>query len=828
MPPFSVSNVSAVFLFGQEACERYEQLIHYWHAILKPADWERLLFIQVTDTPVQPKGIPAGLMEPLSRNSYRLEPGASLPPQIAQALMSKMEGGQVMAHCVCSDLDRQGQQAVHPAVLMKSLGEYFSSGLKVIYYLMLKYSFGENIEGQRAFLTELAGVQPNGQGVNAYLVSKVASDFSLQKDSACWRALLHEVLINSASRRTLSEGKLYSLGYSVLNADDSELRNLRIYRMSQLAAQMVQRDFSMAEALQIITPGLESRGAHGLLENEVREWLSRQVQARVSLPGEKERETNRLLSRTAKGTQESIALSIRRFFRLNNRKVDWSAHFSGNLAEMKRQLAARINAPAFPQPLLETLITHLRNLEQVDQPSVPQARKSFLNPMWRNDYAKEVEQHFRDYYLTGNLTRAAAAYRAICEQLLSTLKLLKQHGGTAEFQAIDENQYDYLSGKYPSYNQSVQDISHAQTDRVFPLAWLTEHAPYYGPDGRPLEAGFERLCQAGEKLLQQEMPPAFRGSFTHAVSAECDSDEELSLFFDQNLLGSKRMLHNIHDAGHKSQSLYFADSAFQRHPWIINKQAECVIAENDNVERIDLYPLAHSIAWYLGDETNRYFYSLHQENAAQGAAGRLFDLTDTAAARPGAGSAPVQRDMVQDSTLNDSLDIRIDDGAYILYWDWKQGAPNATVKIVQQGRVLMDQSCSNAAFISGQGVNVTERLPYGKVTVSILSDHEVYLTRDLPGKRRVVFYSLERVKDGTMELRLEGKPDDVARLVLYVPGEYNRPECYYPIQGEPDKTRHIFRKLRLGDSAEVCTDPGDEFPEVMAIKKNTMSWRSDV
>ncbi len=825
MSPLSPAYANAIVLFGQEACDRFGRLIHYWDAIQEPAAWDRFVFLLAAGSIRPPEQVPERLRETLRQSSYTLDAGCAVcPEEVVRALREKMAGAKVFLQCVVSGLGKGQEDPRAPVLLMRDLAGRFEKGTSTVFYLLLRDGEGEAAGAQRAFLEALKAAQEAELSAYPYLVSERARDDSAVPESALWRAVFHEMLANSAGRRALAKGQLYSLGYSVLNADDSELENLRRQTLREEAGAIGRREFSPADAWTLLTQGRAGPGPQGEAapERDIREWVGLLVKEETSLPGEKEKHNNRILSRAHELDNEAMLRAVRRFYRINCGPLDWKRFGERYLAQAIEALCRTPNAPAFPAQLVRSAIAQLRRMETPKTEPLLLPQKGLLTPSaaHRRACCEAIEKGCEEEIRSARLAGCAGALREALEGLLKFLAQAKASRDSLKLPGLTGAQCRLPTEKYPNYWKSIRAVRDTKGDLLFSSEWTGGHAPYYASDGQAIEKQWLALLDDGEKILRRELPPGFSGSFCEAVGKECATDEALGFFFDRHLLPSTRMLYNIHDAQASLQTLYFADRAFENHPWISRRQDQCVIARNDNVERVDLYPLAHSASWYLDDPGSLYFAAPAAQRSPGGGAGRLFEQKTEGeqAVHPreeaGESAAEEQEDLSQD------LDLRVAGGEYILSWNWKPGAQNATVRIVKDGCAPRSIPCSNAEYVVNHGVRVIGGLPYGKVSVSVFCDGALYARREMAGMKNRVRYRLEPGRDGSGELVLTGRAEDIGKLALAAARGENRPPVYYPLNPDPKQEKQRFKGLYLPSPshAEVRPLPGDEFPEAEAVR----------
>jgi len=821
------SYTNAIILYGQDACNRFEGMVDYWTTILEPVVWNQFLFVLVSDGKLPEPVVPRDVEEVLRRNTWLIRTDCTAcPANITDAIRQRLIGGRALLQCVCADF-AQAQPGAHNAVcLVDSIVQAFPQGVvDTIYYLLLQTDVQATISQRNVF-----SVLQDHLNAHIYLLSDMADDASTIDGAILWRAVFGEMLANSAYRRTLMNGQLYSLGYSSLNANDSELRNLRCQKAYEVVRRKAAHEITPAEAWRIITQSNDALGdtSQLALRTKVEQWMMHVASHEITLPNETERRNNRILSGVYQLELNMSAMenAIERFYSLNSGSGEPVKEARERLKEkyllkMVTTLRNTINADSFPIWLVDSLIAQLNGMEQyVPRKSnkTPPKRKWMMSAV---DYCNACCDVFEANCAAAAPLRMVGLCAGALRDALEALRaFLYATRGLAEIigeQILKTDQLEYLKQKYPKYWACVQDTEHDRGETLFDDTWEAAHAPFYAENGMPIAETWRSLIADGEKQLQHSMMAQFPGSFCNVVNQECPTADALSNFFDRYLTESRRMLYNISNPRSVPRMLYYADRSFINHPWIIAIRNDCETARNDNVERFDIYPLTHDLKWYLNNPDNLYLNAITRPHDSGSDAPHLWS---TRAFIPEQASQNAPKAVTAGEDLTRGLTLHADDQRYILAWTWMPHTNTAVVTFAREGRELRTMPCSEAEFAPAQGLDVSSVLPYGKIEVSVYVNGKRYAYREMAGRKNQVRYRLEHASDGTVTLQLKGRREDMCKLVLCVGNKGTASNLLYPINAARADELYSIHGLRLpiGEETSVMPSPEDPYPTVQAIK----------
>jgi hypothetical protein len=349
---------------------------------------------------------------------------------------------------------------------------------------------------------------------------------------------------------------------------------------------------------------------------------------------------------------------------------------------------------------------------------------------------------------------------------------------------------------------------------------------FYDETGAPVMAAFRTSIENGAERLRGYLPEECAGKFCQTVCWEYGTQERLHDFLNKYLAQSKRMFFEPSDAPDDPYPLYYTDIELADHPWFRDKAV--IEAGNDNVERVDLFQLKNSLDWYL--ENNRCFQMADGAPDGLSSLKRVFDPKEVRAQSEdqsgSAGGLKPDSPPSAPEAPEHNLAIHIDGKLYELVWDWDTTSPNALVRISQNGQVTATINCSSEQFYSPvgnipNGIDITSGLPYGGITVEVISSNRrLYARREMAGRRNRVTYRLERNKNGAV-LTVQCSSSDLRALALCAPrAEGAEKTILYPLGAAGDDPGYRFAGLKLADLSRCSLRPSPEerFPTVYTVR----------
>ena len=825
---------TAVILYGHDACTRLGDMLRHWDAILHENEWNQFVFIMIDRNPPLPE-LPARARSVLSQTILKMNPDDLGKPGVPRSIISMLRN-RIQGNSICLQLVVSFHSpAVGPLEnLLDWVGriqaDFETGALYTICYALLNHQTGQQT-AQRALAQML--LEHGNEFPYIYLLGDYAQDGSTIQDAIMWRAMHSELLVNSSNQHQHEKNRLFSIGYSALNANNQELVAIRREAAARYLQRISERPVTPQVAWEILTQrkvpfrGLESTELFAAL----RLWLEQIVMQQSVFPTSEERKNNRIFTgvyQKSKSPQD-IQESIRRFYFVNcghseSVERDKESFFQKHRKDVLAQLSGLMEAGAYPLQLLDAVEKELGTLCELKPrfsiPSWDTRRMLTSHTDYINQQCEALEETLERYYRAEQLQLYAKSVYALLGNIRSFVSNAKALPG--ELGKIFDQTQDlkHLPAKYPRYYGQVSNV--IETKPVSP-SHSESGTFYFFPNGNPAADVWQKSVSAAEKSIEDTLPSECTGSFCKIIQWEYSTTEGLLRFFNNYLAGSKRMLYEAYDTPGGVQSLYITDEALTLHQWAMNNERDIVIAHNDNVERIDLFVLAKDLNWYLGNSV--YFQQTEPLDQMSGEPDRLFGAF-------GAAAKPVETDKdapekpsatAPQPANSHNLQIRFTQNRYVLTWNWEPSADQAVVVISQPQGLSRSITCSLHDFNAPlygvpNGIDITNDLPYGKVTIEIHSRRGIYAHADMTGQKRGVFYRFDRGGKG-LSLRLKGQPDDIDKLLVREPRKSTSGQSIlYPLQADSA----LGEATITGFALKNCTDcvlqpyPGDQYPTVYA------------
>jgi hypothetical protein len=838
---FMPANPCAIILYGSEACARFGALVEYFNGILELPAWNQYLFVLIDHQPVPQPSLPPEKSAILLHNCWQLDintlPGVGKPVEMIAELRNRINRGVVLLQCVFAAYEDMPSPPDALLTWLDSVQHDFTPGAtRTIAYTLLRDNadaYARQNDWAQAFNNRAQGFP------YLYLLGDHASDASSVSSANLWHAICGELLANSVTSRTLTGG-LFSLGLSTLNANNGELTAIRRDYLSQLLREQSSRLITRQEAWELFTRTQshcpEPDGPN--LELALKTWLDNLVARQTVLPSEVERNNLRLFAGFPQADLSVLEKGINSFYTVNNGTKEASeqaaTRFAGQYVQgILDTLSLRYNASRFPLPLLSQIEDALVRLAATPvraySPVIP-PKRGLLPRAKRAQLAKRclaIEAECERMVLSEQLRCYAAAFKTALGSIRVFVKNASELGSSLEKDRVAGGAVDELVQKYKQYSSIVRDTVETRGDRL--LLGAPQNV-LFAPDGKPDMECWRQLLDYGTEALLRTLPAECAGSFCQTLLWECTAHEGLNQFFGNYLRESKRILLEDSDITGTSQPQYFADVALAGHPWFSKSQKETVVAHNDNVERVDLFPLMKNLSWYI--QHNRYFMPVSQTAVATSGLTRPWE-SDTVAPPAGfasgvpTGIPPKVTDEPPEEAGDHRLSIMIENGRHVLVWEWESGVESAVISVYSKTHRVINIVRTVEEFNASigdlpNGVDVTEGLPYGPVRVEIRSSRGLYATKVLTGKKNEVCYHFETLR-GRLTLVAEGAPTDLAKLALNVPRPASIGKAlYYPLNvWDPSESSVRIKGLQLINPTSCFLDalPGDAYPTVRAVRR---------
>ena len=818
------------------------EMLEYWHTVMADAAFSKFVFIRVT-----PDSLPIPSLSKATSTSIKgrcwdikTNEAAVVHLDTLHEIQTMLGRGPLQIHIVCGSFLAPQMNPSLPSALCRSITNYLGIGsIHCLYYLILHE--GESSRtAQREMLRTLEAEINSGASICTYLLSRKADDGSRLDEFKLWRALMCEILVCTRGDHALEKGGLYSLGYTSLNANDGELRSLRLAHIGQVLLSLSEQPIDNRLAWELLTndhtPPL-SYDPHTMLDS-VRRWLggiAAQSLGRLS----QEAITNlRILSGLQRPEDVSRVLkTIKDFYKYNQQSITQgnAAHtIIQYLHSVRSRLAAMPNVTQFPLSFLEIFIGCLETIsKEKPAPASPfYSKKKLLQPA--GDYMNEccmaadnaARADFTAFVVSSLSMNLIAHYKKILVfvQNIYTLRELKK---ALEKSLPEASEIAGLENKYQKYSQALQNVVNSKSSYLFGDEWLKNAGALYSDSGKIISASIDNLLASGEELLRSNLSEGFNTTFITALSNECDTENSMNTFLDRYLINNRRMFFYIFDTGALQGSRYFIDDNLKDTPWAQGHKDNSIIIRNDNIERLDLFKLSLGLPDYLNPDRNttdnRFFgdFTFPHEPANSDQPSNSWDFeaentveeadfaelqTDETALQPLAATPKNERHI----TL---LEL---DGRYLLSWDWEAGMDSLIVSIneVRQITYAKDYGREHA-------LDVTEFVRAGDNDIRIyLRTNAPYGACHLPGKKREVKYFFVQKPKG-LSLKLVGlRPGDVLCVCHTSAGGKH---IYYPISITTDAETIILDGLNLsGGGNSVQNAPTDRFPTLKPIQDSSI------
>lgn len=829
--PLTPTNVNLIVLYGQQALQKCDELLTHWQAILQETDWQKFIFIVVGEAfpALSPehhqKLLDSGSMFALSSCEENIDP-------IIDEIRKRMEPGtSIQVQCFCTDLAQH-----HPSVeTLRSLLDRLATRLypltpSCILYLVLR-SMPNVQSAQSAFAKAVC--KPNDI---VYLVSDIDNAFAGVPEASLLRALYGELLANSANLRVLPRNQLFSLGYATLNANDSELADIKCHLLSEWFQKQTNLVFSKKELWCVLTQCKDGSWPDIRFQESVEDWLQRSLEQdlKTCLPNEAALKNARILASIEDRSPEELHELTRTFYELNL-GTDEQLHnrMQGRANKLYSLICARLsrklNVNCVPKSALSEFTDALLSISQdpLPLPSVDFLPKKPLES--RYAYALRCRMNMeakKETWCQKKLlvTLAKALYTKF-EELSPFFRNAQSLTSLVRAHCLTPDKAGLLSIKYPSFTEKIR----VAITSLPPFASTPE--PLLDEFGQPSSTAWNALMNSCSLKITEDLPPAFQSSFCKAINQEYQGDQ-LQNFFDNYLAHSTRMLSNIHDIAQAPDGIFFADNAFAENPWF-NRQ-KSIFAYNDNVEVVNLYTLGKTLEDYLQDTNSLYFTTRDPEKETEQAGGFVQRLAIVENNCPVALAQ--QKEPESNTSANSAQEKPQEDhrpriervgSQYLLRWDWpnyeyrqQEGWTGdmdvpAIITLAQNGiSIELPSPVTSADYNKKNGYILPALKQPGPVNISVSYQNQPYINATITGRKNIVRYYIVRNSNykSVQQLQLDPTNNDDLNHIILSDGK-----VLYPLASRKAKNNiFCFTNLSLSAQAELVPSPKDPYPLVDA------------
>ena len=840
----SIKDTNVIILFGDGAVKMFISLVERWGQILLPGQWKGFQFFLVASEPPEQDSfvhLDARLVNNKNTVFYAFGDPVPTGEDFYALIGDKIDSGYVHVHVVC---DSEGKEAPYEWMMQsfKSLSGVGILNIDYTYYLIV----GRNhTPSEREAMMALISDQP---GSTVFIGEENEHGGRVSVENR-YSATILTILLNAARELILKRELAYSIGYSALNANGSELRRMRESTVCRaliaLLGKPVTSVTEASECVDIWPEGVTSfQNARTWLESYTRDhfqkptavmiknaWIT--VRMNPDLP---ESEALRRMKRfadlnytgennvgsKAKELAWSVESAIRDCLCGNIMTACISESVFNEIADMFRRIASQEVVPhgcTYPKKTLKQRFgagaeEYLRECKRVVYRSI----ENYMIEKNLSVYAAEMEGCYRRLadWLKKIQIDDTTDYHAITAQTVLQELL-------SELESDDAGDMLRLGTKYKDYLEALNRLNLTLTDLTGDI-----NRQFYQKDGTLVEKEWLNYVREAGNKAEAKLPAEYKGGFFRVLNTEFSTPEAREKFFDEYLCMGTRMYYNLKSQLSPGVSYYLADARLTDH-WFTDKD-HIFKVKTDNAENLTIYPLGDKTpANYLEEDTVYFrrsdqevtpggrklftdsFMNLHaQQKDRAGISGYdLFKERDAVAVK----THEAEPARVQTATPgNPKITLMPDENnTYRLFWDWNGNDETAMVEITQYG-----EKVGKIAVIpvkqfkqNGNNMNVTaavmdgKPIPAGILVVTIRDQNRNILidSAEVPGRREVVRYRLD---GSSLELK-PGSRNTVDKLVLRTT-DTDGTLTYYPLYPSTDEHPWIYRGLTLIDG-RVVEDP---------------------
>ena len=721
-------------------------MLRYYSTILSEDVWQNFLFILATPgaqgvaalSPDIPKHIRARCCDGCG------DPRAIIYQDTAHAIHRMYRDGMLNLHLICDDFESALYPPQAPADLVRIIHDVTHINLMPYYYFILHARDAEKTSRQRQLMLRLYKDEQAGQYLYPYLMSTEQDDNSLANPESLWRALMCEILVISAGRRTHQRGTLSSLGYTSLNANEKELVNLRRQHLLELMQDYCSSPYTDTAAwqdlLQANAPMPDRQNVTEASEH-LRHWLQGRIRQDMTLPSQYQINNFRAFTcALTKKEPDDLLSNAKRFFDMNLRsrtgaqdgKRPEYVSAEKYCQELLVRLSTRHNLCGFPLAVIDLVLHGLSALlayrptasvpsyptESVFQKAIPQQHKKYMLQC-----CSIAEEAARRQIEEGLIPVYAKAYGEMFAYLRSLLANAASVHAEIARQMIPPAAYAHLQSKYPLYNADIVRTLNLCQETLFAGVRI-----YQPGTVTPDAARIKEALRSADAQLHSKMSHGFRSSFISAITHEFSTTGAMETFLGNYLNNKRRMFHNILEAAVSPIVTHFSNEQLASTNWADAHRNNTFFVRNDNVERLDYFSLQRSLADYVSEENrldpnNEYFWQVRPDEDA-------IDLPDAPSmprqtvilpdAKPhAAGSAP----QTQTAPANQArMRLLEDQGQPLLTWEWDPAVPFYQVTINGKPYPI-----HQAKYGAGHGMPLDGLLRPGKnvIELSVLNGPKV-------------------------------------------------------------------------------------------------------
>lgn len=841
------TGANIIVFYGDDAVRHFAEMMNQWSGILDAQEWKSFYFILAAEhAPVLEELSEAACSYVNDENVifYDLKNLAPSPKEYGTIVWKVLTGGQLRLHLICSgwktELDYRWMREFCASVL----ADVTHTTLFILYLMLSRNGKEQEKESMLEWLEEIKNVE-----APCFFISDTDLNGSRVDEKNSWHATYLAVLLNCTGRVPLSR-QPYSLGYSALNADGSELANLCRSEACSMILNMLQAGaISGTEARTLALPEGTQTG-----EN-LQEWLAEQMKQSVRHPKISEMNNAWVTIRMSTELESETAYRrMERFIDLNYAGKDSAVVQAEQLArqvkaEVINRLCRRVTTASIPVQEINNIAQQLKQIAHSEDigisckfPQKPFFKLKKNMDKYLDDCKDAVKEALRKHEKQTNLQiyaeMMAATYMEIAQWLEKLQKGAQERRTTAILYLEQRKNWlerenggntVALRHKYPNYTQELDNLN-------IPLSVLTEgldgREAFFTEDGSIVEKSWDKLIRQAGEVLHHRMPQGYNGRFFDALRREFATQEELNRFFNNYLANGARMYYNPGAIANGNQTYYLVDSQWSGN-WFTENT---LYADTDNAENLTMYPIGGVTAAECLKQPGTYFQNADKTiGGVQLFGKRAEPLTGNTLfggrKRQQEEETPLKMQGVQQAEKNpaQSPDVvklqPVANGHYMLKWPWNGNDKTAMVEATQFGKRLGSikvisvseyQQNGNALDFS-EDIMEGKAVPNGWLTVTIYNEDSQPLFQEVsvPGRQEIVKY---KISGGRLSINTSsGKI--LERLVLKATGSDGQ-ITYYPLyRGEDEGTTvHEYTGLSLSNGILV-EDPTMEAENVCFLQQ---------
>lgn len=799
-----------------------DSTLKYFRRNISHKGWEKFLFFCITK---QKPMISADLDEAIrQRIRFGTVDGTTINSQQAEEIQTLYTGGMMNLFFVCGDMTlKEFNNKAAPLKLLsdlKSVGAGMS--LQSYYFCMLDQD-AESVEAQKSFLTGMRD-QWNGKNVYPYLISRKRDDATIEKEASVWRAVMSEILMISAGRRAMIDGRAYSLGYTSLNADERELVELRVQELYNHLQNRVQVKMDRAEAWALLAQDSPLPMDERTTDEQAEKILIRLLKTQYKAPTTKQKENFRILAAIEDQTDMSeIENAVRDFYMMNTRVTmnGLQPVCRQYVLELREKMRRMLNLWSFPADQLQAFADSLKRISgsrerstNIMKPSMPQPPKLGFLGGGRQKYNLECCEKWEEYYsqfcLNMNVPLAA---RVLLDEIRQLKDFIEQARGLPDLvsgQKIQDTEYRELADKYPKYDESIRQAIRISESQIF-----RDVACYHPVSGETDTEAIRAAVNDADETVLSRMPFGYSSTFMDAIQTEFNSVELLDGFLNKNLATVRRMFYCPQDISPNLSRQFLVDEKLNNDDWVRAHKDEMIPVNSDNVERTDLFELQHDINWLL-TEGNCVYFTPGIGPVFTCTAVNPFDDADIRPETPVFDPKPddgitygeqedAKSQVVPDRDNQNPRHIALNPTTYDLTWDWDKTTTTVFVCV----NTAIPEMCTSTQYNMAHSFNIKHLLKPGKNSILLKKAGGVpYSYCEVSGPMKPVGYS---TAGGV--LRLEHVDRGIVRMFVVVE-RYANGVVYYPLCACNAKQRdpYVYRGMNLGGGFSVENRPDQRFP----------------